>query len=270
MHRTPLWFGAAAALAALLAPTGRPAAARGASQPVSTSAIAAPDASVCPPRTIPDEGACVHLLDEGPDTPASRGAHRQRTGRWTFYDQIPRRPERPADYDAYRYPVPPGLAGGHSVLSGYDLDRPDEEQRRGARLRAVGHGGLDLPQARGTPVRLVELEHQEGPAEVLYVGPLFGNTVVTRHSVREAGTLRDYLVLFGHLERAADGLAAGQLLTEGALVGAVGDSGSPELVHLHLEVRRAREGAKLAGAGPALASEGVSVVCDPRNVLPLR
>jgi hypothetical protein len=41
-------------------------------------------------------------------------------------------------------------------------------------------------------------------------------------------------------------------------------------VHLHLEIRRAREGAKLAGAGPALASESISVVCDPRNLLPLR
>ena len=43
--------------------------------------------------------------------------------------------------DAYVYPIAPGLANGHSVLSGYDLDRPDPQQRRGRKLRAVGPCG---------------------------------------------------------------------------------------------------------------------------------
>ena len=43
-------------------------------------------------------------------------------GHWVVYDEIPRRPERPADYDAYRYPVPCERA---CVVSGYDLDRSD-------------------------------------------------------------------------------------------------------------------------------------------------
>ena len=235
----------------------------------------------CPAGTLPDgdpQPVCVHLPgadDDALEAPILPNLHRERSGRWTMYDQIPRRPDRPADYDVYRYPVPPGLPGGHSVVSGYDLDRPDDTQRRGRALRAVGHGGVDLPQARGTPVHLVALDHQRGDADVVYVGPLFGTSVVTRHTLREGGQLRDYLVLFGHLDATAQGLAAGQTLKEGDPVGVVGDTGSPELVHLHLEVRRVREGvdamkrAAKTGAADLLAND-VSVVCDPRNVLPLR
>jgi len=232
----------------------------------------------CPPRTLPDGEICVHLPgpdDDGePEASVAPNAHRVRSGRWEVYEEIPRRPDRPADYDAYRYPVPPGLPGGHSVISGYDLDRPDEGQRRGRTLHAVGHGGVDLPQTRGTPARLVPLEHQQGDADVLFVGPLFGTTVITRHTVREGGHLRDYVVLFGHLDSVAPGVGVGSLLKEGDVVGAVGDTGSPELIHLHWEARRVRDGidviAKAKQGGGALLAEEVSIVCDPRNVLPLR
>lgn len=229
----------------------------------------------CPPNMAPDSDVCVHLVanaEEGPTLPTQANAHRERSGRWANYEQIPRLPDRPADYDVYRYPVPPGIAGGHYVVSGYDLDRPDTQQRRGRTLSHVGHGGVDLPQVKGTPVKLVTLEHQEGDAEVLYAGPLFGTTVLVRQSLREAGRLRDYVVLFGHLDSIAKGIAPGVALKEGDLVGTVGDTGSPELVHLHYEVRRVREEIDLTKipAGPPLMAETTSVVCDPRNVLPLR
>jgi murein DD-endopeptidase MepM/ murein hydrolase activator NlpD len=229
----------------------------------------------CPEATVFDNGACVHLagaIDDGPVAPSSENMHHTPSGRLSTYEQIPKLPERPADYDAYRYPIAPGLAGGHYVVSGYDLDRPDAVQRRGRSLRHVGHGGVDLPQTKGAPVRLVALEHQEGPAEVLYTGHLFGTTVVTRHTLREGGRLRDYVVLFGHLDSIAAGLSPGATLADGDLVGAVGDTGSRELVHLHFEVRRVRDGVDLAhvAAGGQLIAETVSVVCDPRNVLPLR
>jgi murein DD-endopeptidase MepM/ murein hydrolase activator NlpD len=122
-------------------------------------------------------------------------------------------------------------------------------------------------------VTLIALEHQKGDADVLYAGPLFGTTVVTRHTVREAGQLRDYVVLFGHLNAVAPGLAAGTTVKEGDVVGFVGDTGSPELVHLHFEVRRVRDGvdaAQRATRPNDLLANDVSVVCDPRNVLPLR
>jgi murein DD-endopeptidase MepM/ murein hydrolase activator NlpD len=129
---------------------------------------------------------------------------------------------------------------------------------------------VDLAQKRGTAVTLVPLEHQVGDASVLWVGKLFGNSVVTEHTVREGGGLRQYLVIHGHLEKPAAGLTKGQGVPAGAVVGYVGDSGSPGVVHLHLEIRRAREGVALAALEPGeLIRNARTVACDPRNVLPL-
>ena len=229
----------------------------------------------CPAGTAPDNDACVHLergAEDGAFAPAMANVHHERSGRVTEYEQIPRLPDRPADYDAYRYPIPPGLPNGHYVVSGYDLDRPDELQRRGRTLSHVGHGGVDLPQAKGTPIKNLALEHQEGDADVLFTGHLFGTTVLTHQTLREGGRLRDYVVLFGHLDSIAPGVAPGVTLKDGDLVGGVGDTSSPELVHLHYEVRRVRDDVDVnkIPAGAQLIAESVSVVCDPRNVLPLK
>jgi hypothetical protein len=210
------------------------------------------------------------LLDdpwlELPEATIMTSSHLDIRGALFTYDQIPRRPDRPSDYEAYRYPVARYL-GWPAVASGYDLDQPSEHQRRGA-MRAIGHGGVDLAQFMGAPINMVPLTHQVGDAEVLYVGPLFGNTVVTRHAVREGGGQRDYVLLFGHLSEAASGMRRGHMVRAGELVGLVGDSDSPNLVHLHLEARRLRDGVdpkKLTV--DALFSS--TVVTDPRNVLPL-
>lgn len=267
-----LWVGASALASFALG--GLPAKAQTERERASSEGPRELDDGACPRGTAPDNGACVHLAaaDDGPVPEAELNAHRDRAGRWATYEQIPRLPERPADYDLYRYPIPPGLAGGHYVVSGYDLDQPDDKQRRGPRLKHVGHGAVDLPQAKGTPVHMITLEHQEGDAEVLYTGPLFGTTLLTRHTLREGGRTRDYVMLLGHLDSIAPGVTAGTLIKDGQLVGAVGDSGSPSLVHPHLEVRRVREGVDLSKvpAGPPMIVDSVTVVCDPRNVLPLR
>jgi murein DD-endopeptidase MepM/ murein hydrolase activator NlpD len=229
---------------------------------------------LCPPLTLPDDDACVPIPPSAAlgreELATLPGAHHDKRGRIETYDQIPRRPDRPVQYDAYRYPVP--VPEGNLAMSGYDLDLPESEQRRGRQFSHVGHGGLDLAAPRGTPVQVVKLEHQEGDAEVLFVGKLFGNTVVTRHTLREGGRLRDYTALFGHLERPAPGVESGRPpLTEGAVVGYVGDSSSPGIVHLHFEIRRVREGVDIAKVAPErLVANDVSVVCDPRNVLPRR
>ncbi len=229
--------------------------------------------ALCPSGTLPDGEVCLPLLgvdsDEGSALVAERNAHRTRAGDWTSYEQIPRRPERPKDYRAYRYPVavPPEQ---NLVMSGYDLDRADTEQRRGSALKAVGHGGIDLAGKRGAEIHQVFLEHQEGDAEVLLVGELFGHSVVTRHRVREAGTLREYLLIHGHLDAPAAGLRAGDQLPEGSLLGFMGDSDSPGVVHLHLEVRQIREGIEPRSLAPGeLVRNARTIVCDPRNVLPL-
>jgi murein DD-endopeptidase MepM/ murein hydrolase activator NlpD len=230
--------------------------------------------ALCPPFTLPDGDACVPIPTGatlgGDELPAVAGAHHDKRGRVEAYDQIPRRPDRPASYDAYRYPVP--VPEGNLAMSGYDLDLPEADQRRGRKFSHVGHGGLDLAAPRGTPVQLVKLEHQEGDAEILFVGKLFGNTVITRHTLREGGRLRDYAVLFGHLERAAPGVETGRPpVGEGAVIGYVGDSSSPGVVHLHFEVRRVREGIDVGKvAADRIIANEVSVVCDPRNVLPRR
>jgi murein DD-endopeptidase MepM/ murein hydrolase activator NlpD len=224
----------------------------------------------CPPKMLPDGDVCVRLPDReegGSQAESEQNAHRDAHGHWTVYDEIPRRPERPADYDAYRYPVP---CDHDCVVSGYDLDRPDEMQRH-KRHGVVGHGAVDLPQTKGTPVVMVGLEHQEGDAEVIYVGPLFGTTVITRHVLREANELREYLLLFGHLDLQAPGIQRSARLKDGDVIGFVGDTGSPEAVHLHLETRRVRADIDVGKLPPAamIANEN-SVVCDPRNVLPLK
>jgi murein DD-endopeptidase MepM/ murein hydrolase activator NlpD len=227
----------------------------------------------CPKGTLPDNGVCIPVPtdhdDEGQALEAEHNAHRTRSGQITEYDQIPRHPERPADYRAYRYPVEP-LAGQSLLMSGYDLHLPDSSQRRGNKLKAVGHGGIDLAQRRGAEVHLVALEHQAEPTELLFSGWLFGNSVVTLHTLNEAGQRREYIVIYGHLDHAAHGLTAGDILDEGALVGYVGDSDSPGAIHLHLEIRQVRQGVEARSLSPGeYVDNARSVACDPRNLLPL-
>jgi murein DD-endopeptidase MepM/ murein hydrolase activator NlpD len=233
-------------------------------------------APLCPAGTLPDAGVCVDFLhafdDEGTELVARSNWHLDRRGRIETYDQVPRLPERAADFNAYRYPVAsPNRPGGSFVISGYDLDRPNEAQRRGARIHAVGHGGVDLMAPRGAEVRLVTLEHQDGEAEVLHAGRLVGTCVVTRHLVREGGRLRTYLVVYGHLDGIAPGLVAGRPTREGDLLGFVGDTGSEGLVHLHLEVRRVREEREGSPTAPGhVMDQAWTIAVDPRNVLPPR
>lgn len=261
------------ALAPLAAPAARDAASeQQVAKPRGGEAQTPRAAALCPAGTLPDGGVCVPALEAtrgGEALTEQRATHHDKRGRLRVYDQIPRRPERPADYRRYRLPVPP-LPQQSFVTSGYDLHLPDGEQRRGPDMKAVGHGGVDVAQKRGTPVALVPLEHQLGDADVLFVGKLFGNSVVTHHAVREGAGVRDYLVIHGHLEKPASGLSKGQSVPAGSIVGYVGDSGSPGIVHLHLEVRRAREGVVLQSLGSGeLAHNSKTVACDPRNVLPL-
>jgi murein DD-endopeptidase MepM/ murein hydrolase activator NlpD len=174
-------------------------------------------------------------------------------GEWSTYEQIPRREDRPSDYERYRYPVSRFISWPR-VVYGYDLDAPSEQQRQG--LHAVG------------PVKVVALAQQVGEAEVVYIGPLFGNSVVTRHTLREGGGKHDYIVIYGHLSETPKTLTFGAHVADGEVIGSVGDSGSPNMVHLHLEARRLRDGvdARRLYRDAFIAQ---SIVTDPRNVLPV-
>ena len=211
---------------------------------------------------LPTEGALGDEEGAAPET----NAHIDRQGRRVVYENLPRRRDLPPEYSHYVFPI---VA---SVGSGYDLDRPDELQRRGFNLSAVGHGGVDLMGARGAPVRAVALRGEVGDPLVVYVGPLFGNTVVLGHVVREGTQLRTYLALHGHLEEPAPGIVRGMNVTPGTVIGFVGDSGAIGIVHLHYETRLVRSGIDPLRVEPAgrLVDQEVSVPCDPRNVLPLR
>ncbi len=262
---------AAAAAAPFILGQGRAVSAPPAVATPTVSARAAFRPAGCPPEMLPDgDGVCVRLAAPDEGAPAAQSvvnAHRDRSGDWVVYDQIPRRPDRPEDYSAYMFPVP---CPAGCVMSGYDLDRPDALQRRGARLRAVGHGAVDLAAPRGTPVVALGLEHQVSATRVAFVGPLFGNTVVTRHTLLEGGERRDYLVVLGHLDSVSPAVVAGSEIRDGDVVGLVGDSGSKGVVHLHYEVRRWRAPAPMTSEGAVLIDDAHSIVCDPRNVLPLR
>jgi murein DD-endopeptidase MepM/ murein hydrolase activator NlpD len=237
-------------------------------------------AEACPAGMFLDDGACVMLPQDeswgedpvgAPEGEARWNGHFDRRGQWQAYEQIPRRPDRTADYDAYQYPIPAGLPGGKYVISGYDLDLPDSMQRRGKTLRAVGHGAVDLPQKRGTPIKMIPLEHQVGDAKVLWVGEFMGQSVITLHTVREGGRDREYVVIFGHIDSAVPGLKRGNVVKLGETIAYVGDTGSPELVHLHLETRRVRDGVDGSSLWPgAVLAPHATIVCDPRNVLPLK
>ena len=215
------------------------------------------------PRLTLDEEA----LSDAPVPVIEPAFHTERLGFVTHYDQISRRWDRPEDYTAYRYPIAQ-IPFGPLVGSGYDLDQPDEKQRRGS-MRAIGHGGFDLPQVMDAPITTIALSHQVGDAKVVWVGPLFGNTVVTLHAIREAGKLSHYVVLYGHLSHPAPNLMMGRSIQEGAVLGFVGDSESEGRVHLHLEARRVRDDFDIDRLGPNDVLTQ-TVVTDPRNVLPLK
>lgn len=232
--------------------------------------------SVCARGQLADTVSCVPIPSAAsvvtmPALESVQSMHRDRYGTWQVYEQIPRRPDRPADYRAYQYPTEPM----GELVGTYDLDRDDASQRRGAGFAHTGHGGVDLKLPRGTIVRLLRLVSQRGDGRVVFVGQLFGLTVVTKHTLIEGGRARDYLLIHGHLDRYGPKLTSektpAQPLEQGTILGYVGDSGSPGQVHLHLEVRQLRDGVNIEQlGGKRLTDRSVSIACDPRNVLPVK
>jgi hypothetical protein len=232
---------------------------------VSTSAPLVPVDWGCPPRHLPEGGSCVPLpgIDEPLErrTPTQRG----RSPRGGVYEILPRRPDRPADPYALRWP----LDGEPSFYAEPGDDRD----------AALSPASVELAAERGARVISLGLLGQEGKATVVGVGRLFGTTVVTSHTVRESGRLRRYLVVHGRLDGLGPSIEVGRELAEGDVVGFVGDTGSPGYVHLYLDTRQVREALDAEGAegvdlGPLdlarLVEPSVSIAIDPRNVLPTR
>jgi murein DD-endopeptidase MepM/ murein hydrolase activator NlpD len=90
------------------------------------------------------------------------------------------------------------------------------------------HEAIDILAPRGTPVVAVE----DGRVAKLFTSARGG---ITLYQFDPTGT---YCYYYAHLDRYADGLAEGQSLGRGQVVGYVGTSGNapPQTPHLHFTI----------------------------------
>ena len=123
---------------------------------------------------------------------------------------------------------------------------------------------LELWTKRGAPLVALGLDGQKGDAEVVFAGDAIGTTVVTKHEIDEGGRTQRYLVVLGRVASIEPGLERGAKRAAGTPLARAGDA-------LHLEIRRVQENAKLDALNAANLDDGaISVLTDPRNVLPVR
>ncbi len=262
MH--PLVRGAAAAavftsLGSLDRPVAPPPAAAPVTAVKGVDGLPAP----CGPGTLPEGPVCVRIPSAGEigRTRLQEDVIGPDPGRSTIgLDRIPRRPDRPADPAAYIYPAgdtkrPPRLLG---ALDG------EAAPVRGR----TSPSGVHLAVRPGEKVVVLALEHQQGPAEVVLVGELFGPTVVTRHEVEEGGRKLRYLMFHGRLDRTEPAVVRGAKLEAGTTLGFARSDNGGGLIEVYLEARLLREGAALDES--KLTDPSVAVPIDLRDVLPLR
>ncbi|RYD91503.1 MAG: M23 family metallopeptidase [Sphingomonadales bacterium] len=90
------------------------------------------------------------------------------------------------------------------------------------------HDAIDIMAPRGTPV----LAAAAGTVEKLFESERGGTTIYIR---RPSGQWIDY---YAHLDSYAAGLAEGQKIAQGQIIGTVGSTGdaSPEAPHLHYAI----------------------------------
>ncbi len=217
-----------------------------AAPPTPASAPAPPSgAALCPPHTLPDQGACVPVPWHDPA--AGVGAPAPTPG--FDGDHVPLLPSRPADPSRYRWPLPLPPTGLAALP--FPLEPPSPV-------------AIALPAGAEGEVGALRLEQQVGDAEVLYTGELLARTVLTLHTVRAPAGLRSFVLVFGNLATITPGLARGANLRAGAPLGAVAvPSGS-----LVLEAREVRRGVDVkALAVEELRHPARTIAVDLRNLL---
>lgn len=98
------------------------------------------------------------------------------------------------------------------------------------------HDAIDIMAPRGTPV----LAAGEGTVAKLYTSAAGGLTIYLRLDDRR------FILYYAHLDSYAAGLAEGQHVAQGQIIGAVGITGnaSPTAPHLHFAVQQTTEAAK--------------------------
>mgnify|MGYP000644417081 CR=1 FL=1 len=88
------------------------------------------------------------------------------------------------------------------------------------------HQGVDYAAPKGTPIKAA------GNAKIAFRGwkSGYGNCIILQHS-------NQYTTLYGHMSRFAKGIARGQKVQQGEVIGYVGMSGLATGPHLHYEFR---------------------------------
>jgi len=106
--------------------------------------------------------------------------------------------------------------------------RDTYDELRGGDTRS--HEALDIPAPRGTPV----LSATGGRVLKLFDSKAGGKMVYA------ADSSEHFILMYAHLDSYANGLAEGQPLTRGQVLGAVGTTGNapPNLPHLHFAIAR--------------------------------
>jgi len=104
-------------------------------------------------------------------------------------------------------------------------------EQRGGGSRT--HEALDIPAPRGTPV----LSATGGRVLKLFDSKAGGKMVYAADSSER------FILMYAHLDSYANGLAEGQPLTRGQVLGAVGTTGNapPNLPHLHFAIARSND-----------------------------
>ena len=105
------------------------------------------------------------------------------------------------------------------------------DEQRGGGSRA--HEALDIPAPRGTPV----LSATGGRVLKLFTSDAGGKMVYAADSSER------FILMYAHLDSYANGLAEGQPLHQGQVIGAVGTTGNapPNLPHLHFALARSND-----------------------------
>ena len=99
-----------------------------------------------------------------------------------------------------------------------------------ARAGGATHEALDIMAPRGTPVLAID----DGRIAKLFLSKTGG---ITMYQFDPTG---EYAYYYAHLDRYAEGIAEGDNLRKGQLIGYVGSTGNaqPDAPHLHLAVFR--------------------------------
>jgi hypothetical protein len=209
-------------------------------------------AALCPPGTLPDARVCVPVPERAGTSVVGADA-----------DQIPRRPDRPADYARYELPVKsitngvlPPMPVGTAPATGSD---------------PITSGGVDIETSGGEQVRMIALENQSGAGTVAFTGEFVGPSVVVRQRVRESGQDRDYFVVYGRLAGIAQGIEPGQHLEPGALLGLAGGRSPIGSTTMHLQIRRVRQSISPDDVlREQVLDPSATIAEDVRNALRLR